>query len=206
VRSELWGVAALPLTDAVGLKFAASAGVVLPWGKGWESTATSIADRFFIGGPETLRGFRTRGVGPSDMRRQAPASAKEGEGSSTSDGEAGKKTKLQRDYLGGDLKLTGFAAMTFKFPNRILSSLNVKGQVFVNAGTITPLCGPGGLDTSVLPKRIVDDMRITTGVGIMFPISVGLIELNYCHINKFKDTDRVKRGIQFSITPGGGIV
>jgi len=86
-------------------------------------------------------------------------------------------------------------------------SLNMKGQVFVNAGTVTPLwpCGPGGLDASSLSKRIADDMRVTTGVGILFPISVGLIELNYCHIHKFKDTDRVKRGLQFSITPGGGI-
>jgi len=47
----------------------AEAGWLLPWGPGWSKRSTSISDRFFLGGVGSLRGFRTRSVGPVDARR-----------------------------------------------------------------------------------------------------------------------------------------
>ena len=47
----------------------AEAGWLLPWGPGWLKRSTSISDRFFLGGVGSLRGFRTRSVGPVDARR-----------------------------------------------------------------------------------------------------------------------------------------
>lgn len=47
--------------------------------------------------------------------------SKDGAGSSTAAASAEQpKNKLVRDYLGGDLKLSAFAALTCKFPNRLL--------------------------------------------------------------------------------------
>lgn len=44
------------------------AGVMLPWGPGWSQRSSAISDRFFLGGVGSLRGFRTRSVGPTDVR------------------------------------------------------------------------------------------------------------------------------------------
>jgi len=49
-------------------------GAMLPWDFEQRprvsiSQATCVADRFFLGGPSSLRGFRTKGVGPTDVRR-----------------------------------------------------------------------------------------------------------------------------------------
>lgn len=56
---------------------------MLPWGPGWHERSTAISDRFFLGGVGSLRGFRTRSVGPTDARRahtpdSAPDSADAG--------------------------------------------------------------------------------------------------------------------------------
>jgi outer membrane protein insertion porin family len=49
-----------------------SSGVMLPWGgQAPFDKPTCIADRFFLGGVSTLRGFKYQGVGPTDARRYA---------------------------------------------------------------------------------------------------------------------------------------
>lgn len=61
----------------------AEAGVMLPWGPAWRQRSTAISDRFFLGGVGSLRGFRTRSVGPTDVRRvHAPESDSADGGSS----------------------------------------------------------------------------------------------------------------------------
>jgi outer membrane protein assembly factor BamA len=59
-RTEVAAAATVPLSELVGLKLAASLGVLVPWGKDWASQSTSVADRMFVGGPESIRGFRSR--------------------------------------------------------------------------------------------------------------------------------------------------
>ena len=63
------------------------------------------SDRFFMGGPDSLRGFCTKGVGPTDVRRPCadPAAAAEAAGGSA----------ITRDALGGDLLCSAAAAVTF---------------------------------------------------------------------------------------------
>jgi outer membrane protein insertion porin family len=66
------------------------------------------SDRFFLGGPDSLRGFCTKGAGPTDARRPRGGAADEEEGSS------GGGSHITRDSLGGDLMCSGSAAVTFQ--------------------------------------------------------------------------------------------
>ena len=85
-RSELAGIGADPQmtrffkqeaeapvarSPADGVTIAASAklGALFPLGEQARKKGTCVADRFFLGGVGSLRGFDTHGVGPSDERR-----------------------------------------------------------------------------------------------------------------------------------------
>ncbi|KXZ54472.1 hypothetical protein GPECTOR_4g537 [Gonium pectorale] len=60
VRQQLDAQAVVPMDDtgAVVFNVGVSAGVLVPWGEGAMSRPTCIADRFFLGGPSSLRGFK----------------------------------------------------------------------------------------------------------------------------------------------------
>jgi len=199
VRQELNAHVVIPFNYGLGITLSGSAGVVLPWGDNWSTQVTSISDRFFIGGPSSLRGFRTRGIGPSDARRQGKEL--EGKQSEKSSGKPNKESK--RDYLGGDLKWTGFAALTWRLPNRFLKALDAQAQLFVDAGNLVPLSGLGVEGMRRTRDHLFQDFRVTTGVGITFPTRIGRVELNYCNVRRFKENDRVKQGFQFGIMPLG---
>jgi outer membrane protein assembly factor BamA len=66
------------------------------------------SDRFFLGGPDSLRGFCTKGAGPSDARRPVNSSLESDDGDRT----------LTRDALGGDLLCSTSAAVTFEVRSR----------------------------------------------------------------------------------------
>ena len=62
----------LPLTELTSLHLGAHCGALLPllgrgWGRGRQQSP--ISERFFMGGIGSLRGFRFKGVGPSDVRK-----------------------------------------------------------------------------------------------------------------------------------------
>jgi outer membrane protein insertion porin family len=127
-RFEAETVAAVPLARGVALALSLRGGVLLPLGStGGRRPATHIryghmrlhadvalrvltqanvipcSDRFFLGGPDSLRGFSTKGVGPSGARRPLDSSL---------EGEDGART-LTHDALGGDLLCSTSAAVTF---------------------------------------------------------------------------------------------
>ncbi|KAL2903165.1 Sorting and assembly machinery component 50-like protein, partial [Bienertia sinuspersici] len=63
------------------LNLGVSAGVIFPWGKGFLDGPSSLSDRFFVGGntspvcslggPSSVLGFKCRGLGPTELRRQS---------------------------------------------------------------------------------------------------------------------------------------
>jgi hypothetical protein len=60
------------LSESVVLSLVGGAGVIVPWGPGWEVRSTCVSDRFLLGGVGNgLRGFSHAGCGPTDARREA---------------------------------------------------------------------------------------------------------------------------------------
>jgi outer membrane protein insertion porin family len=94
VLQEVEGHVAFPLGFAgAALGFGATAGFLLPLGVSNVNRPTSISDRFFLGGPNSLRGFKQRGVGPSESRRILEEPKPDG-------------PALPRDALGGDFMVS----------------------------------------------------------------------------------------------------
>lgn len=73
-----------------------------------------------------------------------------------------------------------------------LAALGVRGQLFIQSGTLTD--GPAeGL--------VAANWRTSVGVGIVWPTNLGVLELNVCRAIKSTEHDHVKTGLQFGITP-----
>ncbi|OMJ13472.1 SAM50-like protein [Smittium culicis] len=71
------------------------------------STKSYISDRFFLGGPMSIRGFSYRGLGPYDGK----------------------------DSLGGELM--GVASLSLMSRLPFIKSENLLGQIFINAGSLS---------------------------------------------------------------------
>jgi outer membrane protein insertion porin family len=118
----------LPLTEFTSLHLGAHCGALLPLlGRGWGRgrPQSPISERFFMGGIGNLRGFRFKGVGPSDARKTRPAE----EGSSPE--------QPRRDALGGDLACSSFAAyVSGSSLGEVLNALNgeLHGPVHIMIG------------------------------------------------------------------------
>lgn len=189
-----------------GAVAASAAGLLLPWGP-WDSSPwlkpTNLPDRFFIGGPETLRGFEFHGVGPSDVRRTpAPATA----GAAATEAEANVP---KRDALGGDLFCGIFAALGVPLPGRF-GEMGLHAHAFVNGGSSVLVAGrsrdssTGAEDGSSLGgllrqkvKQLGQTMRWSTGLGLVAPTPFGRFEANFVWVLTHQEHDRLKRGFQF---------
>ncbi|KAK9283362.1 hypothetical protein L1049_011604 [Liquidambar formosana] len=177
------------------LNFGISSGVLFPWGSGFLNRPSSLPERFFLGGnsspvctlggPTTLLGFKLRGLGPTEPRRQSNKSNDE-------DSETG------RDVLGGDLAVTGFADLSFDLPLRLFRESGIHGHAFACAGNVTELTVNGFRNFSF--KKFMDSFRSSVGLGIIVPTKLFRMEVNYCYILKQFDHDRGKSGVQFSFS------
>ncbi|CAI5967497.1 unnamed protein product [Closterium sp. NIES-64] len=152
-----------------------------------------INDRFFLGGPSSLRGFQDHAVGPT-APRPAPSRA--------------------RDFLGGDLSLSATTALSFDLPFlKPLQQAGVHGHVFASAGALLPLqsvsgaagrawgggsvggegggaaggVAGGGVGSVVgrvvevsrsVGREVLDAMRCTVGVGLVWPTLIGRLEVS----------------------------
>ncbi|TDH64765.1 uncharacterized protein CCR75_001530 [Bremia lactucae] len=135
-----------------------------------------ISDRFFLGGPMSLRGFNYKGIGPR---------------SSPEDGGV-----AQGDALGGDVSYHGTASVGFPVPLPLLSALGLRGQLFANAGNLTTW--DRVLDENQWMKNLVDDTRVSIGMGLVWGTRIGRLEANYSWILKSLTHDNIKRA-QFGL-------
>ncbi|CAL5366370.1 unnamed protein product [Camellia sinensis] len=181
------------------LNFGVSCGVLFPWGSGFLNRPSFLPDRFFLGGnttpvctlggPTTLLGFKSRGLGPTEPRREIT----ENSNVESSDTHSG------RDFLGGDLAVTAFADLSFDLPLRVLKEAGIHGHFFACAGNLTKLTENAYRDFSF--KKFRDSFRSSVGCGIIIPTKLFRMEaVNYCYILKQLEHDRGKTGVQFSFS------
>ncbi|GAB4827623.1 hypothetical protein Ancab_034507 [Ancistrocladus abbreviatus] len=180
------------------LNFGLSGGVIFPWGRGFLNKPSSLPDRFFmggnsspvcsLGGPNSLLGFKCRGLGPTETRRQT----KYNHDSTATD------APPERDVLGGDLAVTAFADLSFDLPLRVLREAGIHGHLFACAGNLTKITENEFRSFSL--QKFWQSFRSSAGFGIIVPTKLFRMEVNYCHILRQFEHDRGKTGIQFSFS------
>lgn len=170
VKQQVAAQWATPLTDLLSLSVTASAGVLLPWGSNaaggaagaaGAAAATCIADRFFLGGVSSLRGFKTNGVGPTDARRPRRVEPAPGE-------PAPPVPPPRRDALGGDAFASVLAAANLAVPHPLCEALGIHAQAFVNGGNAAQLAGG---------QRCPGRTGPGTGCAARFARSLGYLQL-----------------------------
>lgn len=144
-----------------------------------------ISDRFFLGGPGSFWGFRTRGCGPRELRN-----------SKLGDAEGQLGAKAPRDALGGDVMAVGTASLSAALPGKKLEEMHARAHVFASAGGLT------GLAALNAAGSFAPSLRTCVGIGLAVPTSVGRLELNLMQVLRRRPEDAVVRnGIQFGISP-----
>lgn len=156
------------------LNFGISGGVVFPWGSGFLNKPSSLPERFFLGGdfspvctlggPTTVWGFKTRGMGPTEPRRQ--------------NGNKPEEENMNppgRDVVGGDVAVTAFADISFDLPIRWLREHGVHGHVFAGAGNLAKLTENEFRNFTV--KKFVETARSSVGAGVVVPTKFFRLEV-----------------------------
>uniref|UniRef100_A0A8C6LYB3 SAMM50 sorting and assembly machinery component n=1 Tax=Nothobranchius furzeri TaxID=105023 RepID=A0A8C6LYB3_NOTFU len=146
-------------------------GLLLPFG----DAPTCIADRFYLGGPTSIRGFSMYSMGPQ------------------SDG----------DYLGGEAYWAGglhlYTPLPFR-PGRGGFGDLFRTHFFLNAGNLCNLHYGEGPQAHL--KKLAECIRWSYGLGIVLRLgNIARLELNYCIPMGVQSGDRICDGIQF----GAGI-
>lgn len=154
----------LPIYDTI-CQLDASAGTLL------RSNKVNICDKFFPGGPSTVRGFEYQCLGPSVRGR--PLGAK--------------------SYISAGLHLYPILPYTTPFDtiNRF-----IRPHIFVNAGTVGDLRLPRRREDL---QRFRDSLRYSCGFGLVFYIAKIRCEVNYCLPIVSKEGDRTVKGLQFGL-------
>ncbi|KAE8613173.1 hypothetical protein XENTR_v10007609 [Xenopus tropicalis] len=160
---------------------------------------SSIADRFYLGGPTSVRGFSMYSIGPQS----------------------------EGDYLGGEAYWAGgmhlYTPLPFR-PGRGGFGDLFRTHFFLNAGNLCNLnygnCGfcssrsdrvRNGFSISFIPtgegprahlRRLAECIRWSYGAGIVLRLgNIARLELNYCIPMGVQSGDRICDGVQF----GAGI-
>jgi outer membrane protein insertion porin family len=85
------------------------------------------------------------------------------------------------------------AALNVGIPVEALQELGAHVHIFGQAGTLGLLAGPGAQS---IREVMTDGMRFSCGVGLVVPIPVGRIEVNFCHAIRSHKVDRAHDGLQ----------
>ncbi|KAG4934861.1 hypothetical protein GLYMA_18G025400v4 [Glycine max] len=179
------------------LNLGISAGAVFPWGHGFMNKPSPLPERFYLGGdfspvctlggPITLWGFKTRGLGPTEPRRRSR------------DGIIDDSDDSSRwDFIGGDLAVTAFADLSFDLPIRWLRDHGIHGHVFAGAGNTAKLTQNEYKHFS--PRKFLESFRTSVGCGFVVPTRLFRLEGNFYYILKQNEHDRGKTGFRFSFS------
>lgn len=159
------------------------AGVVypLPLGMSSQSQPSRINDRFQLGGPTDVRGFKIAGLGPRD----GP------------------------DAVGGDVYAAASANLLFPFP-RLGKESPLRFQLFANGGRLLALKNggeKGGMSSNAVQKsvyRTVAELAnglpsLAAGFGIIYAHPVARFELNFSLPLVMRRGEEARKGLQFGV-------
>ncbi|KAM4035653.1 sorting and assembly machinery component 50 homolog [Anomaloglossus baeobatrachus] len=146
-------------------------GMLVPLG----DRPSSIADRFYLGGPTSVRGFSMYSIGPQS----------------------------EGDYLGGEAYWAGgihlYTPLPFR-PGRGGFGDLFRTHFFLNAGNLCNLNYGDGPRAHL--RRLAECIRWSYGAGIVLRLgNIARLELNYCIPMGVQSGDRICDGVQF----GAGI-
>lgn len=179
--------AAVPLLGQHGWTFTAGlrAGLLcpLPLGSDGKTHASRLSDRFILGGPSDIRGFRIAGLGPRD-------------------GE---------DAVGGDVYAAGSANVLFPLP-RVGKDRPFRGQAFVTAGRLSALSAPNydadrGFQKGDVQNGLYDTVRrmgselpsTAVGLGLVYAHPVARFEVNFSLPLVARQGEQPRKGLSVGI-------
>ncbi|XP_046639172.1 sorting and assembly machinery component 50 homolog [Daphnia pulicaria] len=132
-----------------------------------------ICDRFFLGGPHTIRGFEQRGIGPQSDNQALGA----------------------QGYWAAGLHL--YTPLPFKPGQGGIGDI-LRTHFFVNAGNIDNFDFSDNLKESA--RILTDRYRLSYGMGLMLRLgTTARIELNYCVPIRSQRGDRTHHGVQVAV-------
>lgn len=189
-KSEIETQGAIPIPipgikgdSGVSLTTGFRAGFLYPLGLDSDSRPqlSRINDRFVLGGPTDVRGFRLCGLGP----REGP------------------------DALGGDVYAAGSANLLFPLP-RVGAEKPLRMQAFVNGGRLLPLrtsqkASPSSRGevqdamVSTLSELQNGLPSVAAGVGIVYAHPVARFELNFSLPLVLRKGEEGRKGLQLGI-------
>ncbi|KZF22900.1 putative mitochondrial outer membrane protein [Xylona heveae TC161] len=186
-KSELETQTALsvPVPGINGVTFTTGlrAGLLWPLAFAGQETAqpSRINDRFQLGGPTDVRGFRLSGIGPRD-------------GS---------------DAVGGDVFAAGSANLLFPLP-MVGAEKPLRLQAFVNGGRLLALkdtSGEGKMDSDTVKNNVSETIRelangypsMAAGVGLVYAHPVARFELNFSLPLVIRKGEEGRKGLQLGV-------
>jgi outer membrane protein insertion porin family len=181
-KSEAESQVALPFGDT-GITFTAGlrGGLIYPLALPGQNQpqASRINDRFTLGGPNNVRGFRLAGLGPRD-------------GS---------------DSVGGDVYAAGGASLLFPIP-RVGKETPLRFQAFINGGRLLALKsqsrerGSSGAQGSLKKtlSSLTDELPSTAaGVGLVYAHPIARFEINFSLPLVMRAKEESRKGLSFGV-------
>jgi len=153
----------------------------LPIGMQSESQPSRVNDRFQLGGPTDVRGFKIAGLGPRD----GP------------------------DGVGGDVYAAGSVNLLFPFP-RVGKDSPLRFQLFANGGRLLALkhqAEKGGQTSQSVSKNVYSTVAelanglpsLAAGCGIVYAHPVARFELNFSLPLVLRRGEEARKGLQFGV-------
>ncbi|KAL8799647.1 MAG: hypothetical protein Q9200_007485 [Gallowayella weberi] len=160
------------------------AGLMYPLPLGFDSKpqASRINDRFQLGGPTDVRGFRLSGLGPRDGN----------------------------DAVGGDLYAAGSANLLVPLP-RVGPEKPFRFQFFINGGRLLALKQSGGekkeMDAGSVRQSVSSTIAelgnglpsMAAGIGLVYAHPVARLELNFSLPLVIRRGEDARKGLQFGL-------
>lgn len=155
----------------------------LPLGLEEEAKPSKIVDRFQLGGPTDVRGFRLSGLGPRDGA----------------------------DAVGGDVYAAGSANLLIPIPNVGLDK-PFRLQAFVNGGRLFALPSSSKADETgravgKFQQTLADSLQelgnglptMAAGVGLVYAHPAARFELNFSLPLTLRKGEEARKGVQFGV-------